>query len=121
MRERLVKQEPGRADYLRDLSVSYNRMGDLESARGEGERARQFYEKSLEMRERLVKQEPGRADYRVDLAKSLARMGDPASLRRAFDILTRMKESNRLMPEDAPVLDAVRGMLQRAGAAGAGD
>jgi tetratricopeptide (TPR) repeat protein len=61
--ERLVEQEPGRADYLRELSVSYSKMGDLQSALGQGETARQFYEKDLGIAERLVEQEPGRADY----------------------------------------------------------
>jgi hypothetical protein len=61
LNERKVRQEPGRADSLRDLSVSYSKMGDLRRALGEGEAARQFYEKALALRERLVAQEPGRA------------------------------------------------------------
>ena len=76
LRERLVAQEPGRADYLRDFSVSYNKMGDLQRAKGEGEAARQLYEKALGMRERLVAQEPGRADYLRDLSVSYSKMGD---------------------------------------------
>ena len=52
--ESKVAQEPGRADYLRDLSVSYNRMGDLHRALGEGE-ARDVHEKALAIRERLVR------------------------------------------------------------------
>ena len=76
IRERLVQQEPGRAEYLRDLSVSYSRMGDLQSALGQGEEARQFFEKSLTISERLVQQEPGRADYPRDLSVSYNKMGD---------------------------------------------
>ena len=63
MRERLVAQEPARADYLRDLSVSYNKLGDLERDLGHGDAARQFLEKDLEIAERLAAQEPARADY----------------------------------------------------------
>jgi hypothetical protein len=63
----------------------------------------------------LVEQEPQRADYLVDLAKSPARPGDPASLRRARDILSRMRDSNQLMPQDAPVLDYIERMLRQAG------
>ena len=74
--ERKALQEPGRADYQRDLSVSYNKLGDLQSALGEGEAARQYYEKSLLLREQLVKQEPGRADYQRDLSVSYDRLGD---------------------------------------------
>ncbi len=76
LNESKVAQEPGRADYLRDLSVSYSKMGDLQRALGEGEAARQFYEKALEIAERLVAQEPGRADYLRDLSVSYERMGD---------------------------------------------
>jgi tetratricopeptide (TPR) repeat protein len=119
--KRLVAQEPGRADYLRGLSVPYNRMGDLERALGEGEAARQFYEKALEIAERLVAQEPERADYQIDLAKSLARLGDSANLQRSLDILTQMRDARQLQPADAPLLEVVRDMLQKAKAADAAE
>jgi tetratricopeptide (TPR) repeat protein len=75
-RERLAKAEPDRADYQRDLSVSYERMGDLYVALGQGEAARQAYQGSLEIRERLAKAEPDRADYQRDLSVSYNKMGD---------------------------------------------
>ena len=56
--------------------MSYNKLGDLQSSLGEGEAARQYYEKSLLLREQLVKQEPGRADYQRDLSVSYDRLGD---------------------------------------------
>jgi tetratricopeptide (TPR) repeat protein len=74
--EQLVRQEPGRADYLRDLSVSYNKMGDLMRALGQGDAARSFFQKALDLAEQLVRQEPGRADYLRDLSVSYERMGD---------------------------------------------
>ena len=76
LNEAAVRSKPGRVDYLRDLSVSYSKMGDLQRALGEGEAARQFYEKALQIRERLVAQESGRADYLRDLAVSYSKMGD---------------------------------------------
>ena len=74
--ERLAQAEPDRADYQRDLSVSYERMGDLYGALGQGEEARQAYLKSLAIRERLAEAEPDRADYQRDLSVSYERMGD---------------------------------------------
>ena len=75
--ERLASREPDRADYQRDLSVSYNeRMGDLYRALGEGEKARDAYEQSLGIRERLASREPDRADYQRDLSVSYNKMGD---------------------------------------------
>jgi hypothetical protein len=62
-RESPVEQEPDRADYQRDLSASYDRMGDLFRALCQGEEARQAFLKSLAIRERLAQAEPDRADY----------------------------------------------------------
>ena len=42
-RGRARNPEPDRADYQRDLSVSYERLGGLLGALGEGEQARRYY------------------------------------------------------------------------------
>jgi tetratricopeptide (TPR) repeat protein len=73
---RRVEAEPDRADFQRDLSVSYERMGDLYSALGQGEKARESYQSSLTIRERLAAAEPDRADFQQDLALSYERFGD---------------------------------------------
>ena len=98
--EHLVDQEPDRADYLRDLSVSYDRMGDLQRALGQGEAAGEYYKKALEIRQRLVDQEPDRADYQVDLAVSLAGTGDIESMQTGLKILKQLKNENRLMAQN---------------------
>lgn len=74
--ERLIRQEPERADYLRDLSMSCNKLGDLMRGLKQGEQARLYFQKSLDIRERLARQEPDRADYLRDLSVSCERMGD---------------------------------------------
>jgi tetratricopeptide (TPR) repeat protein len=76
IRERLVQMEPDCADFQRDLSVSYGRMGDLYRALGQGEPAREAYLKSLTIIERLAQAEPDRADYQRDLSVAYERMGD---------------------------------------------
>ena len=68
--------KPDRADYQRDLSVSYNKVGDLYGALGQGEKAGEAYQSSLGIAERLAKSEPDRADYQRDLSVSYERMGD---------------------------------------------
>jgi hypothetical protein len=88
-------------------------MGDLQSALGEGEAARQFYEKALTLRERLVAQEPGRADYLVDLAKSLARTGDMSQLQRALRIARELRETGKLNKADEPLIAAIQWMIER--------
>ena len=71
-----VEAEPDRADYQRDLSVSYNKLGDLLRALGQGEQARQSYQQALEIRQRLAEAEPDRADYQRDLSVSYNKLGD---------------------------------------------
>ena len=76
MTETRAKAEPDRADYQRDLSVSYNKLGDLLRALGQGETARDYYDKSLAIRERLAAAEPNRADCQRDLSVSYNKLGD---------------------------------------------
>ena len=47
IRERLAKQDPGNAEWQRDLSVSYNKVGDVLVAEGKLPEARKAYESSL--------------------------------------------------------------------------
>jgi tetratricopeptide (TPR) repeat protein len=74
--QRLAAAAPDRADYQRDLSVSYERMGDLYGALSQGRQARDAYAQSLVIRERLVSAEPDRTDYQRYLAASYQRIGD---------------------------------------------
>ena len=109
--ERLAKAEPERADYQRDLSVSYNKMGDLFSALGQGEDARQAFAKALAIRERLAKAEPDRADYQRDLIVSCVKMSEidperaPEYLSRALAIARALQDRGRFMPADAGMVD----------------
>ena len=74
--EERVRAYPDRADFLHDLTVPYDRMGDLLRGLGQGEQARAHFRKSLDIRERLARQEPDRADFQRDLSVSYERMGD---------------------------------------------
>ncbi|MGH8932429.1 MAG: AAA family ATPase, partial [Egibacteraceae bacterium] len=67
--------EPDRADYQRDLSVSYNKLGDLMIAVGRGDEAARLYQQSLDIFRRLADAEPDRADYQRDLSISYNRLG----------------------------------------------
>ena len=71
-----VEQNPDRADFLRELSVSYNKMGDLMLSLGQGEQARLYFQKDLDIADRLAAQEPDRADFLRDLSVSYNKMGD---------------------------------------------
>ena len=54
---------------------TFNKLGDLYRALGQGEQALQLYQQSLDIRDRLAQSEPGRADYQRDLSVSYQRLG----------------------------------------------
>ena len=71
--ETRAKTEPKRADYQRDLLVSYEKMGDT---LGQGTEAQSYYEKSLAIAEQLAAAEPNRADHQRTLSISYNKLGD---------------------------------------------
>jgi len=115
----LAQAEPDRADNQRDLSVSYNKVGDLYRDLGQGEQARQFYLKDLAIAERLAQAEPDRADYQRDLCVSLWRIGilenSPVRLGRALEILQSLQQTGRMLPGDQPFLKQLQESLRERG------
>ncbi len=71
---RLVERNPQSADFARDLSISYNKMGDLHRGLGHGEQALEFYQKDLEIAEELRRRNPQSADFARDLSVSYKRL-----------------------------------------------
>ncbi|MDR2565708.1 MAG: CHAT domain-containing protein [Bifidobacteriaceae bacterium] len=74
--EGLAKADPGNAGLQRGLSVSHNRLGDLELRAGDTGSARAHFEESLRIREGLAKADPGNAELQRDLSISHNRLGD---------------------------------------------
>jgi Flp pilus assembly protein TadD len=73
--ERLLQLEPENAEYLRDLSISYDQLSDLDR-RSDPVRAREGYAKGLEIAHRLVRLEPGNVEYLRDLSISHNKIAD---------------------------------------------
>ena len=61
------------------LSVSYDQMGDLFRALGDGKQAREYYERALEVSQRLADSAPENADYARDLSVSYEQNGRSVS------------------------------------------
>ena len=74
--EAVTEQAPEDWDALRNLSVSYNKLGELLLGLGQGAEAREFFEKALALRERLARQEPDLADFQRDLSVCYNKLGD---------------------------------------------
>jgi tetratricopeptide (TPR) repeat protein len=66
----------GNAGWQRALSVSYNKVGDVQRAQGTLPEALKSYRDSLAIADRLAKADPGNAGLQRDLAVSNERLGD---------------------------------------------
>ncbi|MFN7795292.1 MAG: TIR domain-containing protein [Planctomycetota bacterium] len=121
--EHLSKAAPENADYARDLSVSYERLGDLSLALGDASKAGEYYQKALDVRLRLSKAAPENADYARDLWVSYWRCashcestGDPSAAsswwQLAYNTLQKMVDKGLFVSgEDLQYLDAIRAKL----------
>ena len=74
--DRLAKADPGNAGWQRDLSVSYDRVGDVLVAQGNLPEALKSFRGSLAIADRLAKADPGNAGWQRDLSVSYDRVGD---------------------------------------------
>ena len=61
--EKLAAQDPSNSEWQHDLSVSFERIGDVQSARGNLEVALKAYQDGLEIREKLAAQDPSNTGW----------------------------------------------------------
>ncbi len=103
--QRLAESDPGNAAWQRDLSVAFNKLGDLAVAQGNLPEAQRLFAESLRIRQRLAESDPGNAAWQFDIGISNERLGDLAvaqgELERAkgyyskrFTIIQRLAESD---------------------------
>jgi eukaryotic-like serine/threonine-protein kinase len=74
--ERLAQESPGDAEAGRDVSVSYNKLGDVTLRLGQAEQALGYYRQGLEIGERLAQGSPGDAQAQRDVSVSYNKLGD---------------------------------------------
>ena len=78
---RLARSDPGNAGWQRDLSVAYERVGNVQLAQGDLAGAVKSYRDSLAIAERLAQSDPGNAGWQRDLAiSSLLRARPPPAV-----------------------------------------
>jgi tetratricopeptide (TPR) repeat protein len=75
LRERLARQDPDSAQARRDLSVSYNQLGEVSMQLGDLKAAREYLGKDLKLAEQLARQDPDNAQARRDLWISYTKLG----------------------------------------------
>jgi tetratricopeptide (TPR) repeat protein len=66
--------DPGNAGWQRDLSVSYDRVGNVQVEQGDLAGALKSYRDSLAIADRLAKSDPGNAGWQRDLSFSHRRL-----------------------------------------------
>ena len=104
--DRLAKADPGNAGWQRDLSVSYEKIGDVQVAQGDLAGALKSYRDSLAIADRLAKSDPGNAGWQRDLSVSYDKIGDvqvaQGDLAGALTILPRRPRHCRAAGEIRP-------------------
>src|SRR6266567_3475506 len=99
---RVAGIDPGNAGWQRDLSVPYNKVGDVLVAQGNLPEALKSFRDSLAIAERLAKADPGNAGWQRDLAISYGRVATTeaqtgardralSAFRRGRDIIVMLK------------------------------
>jgi len=73
--QELVHQDPGNSGWQRNLSISYDRLGNVLKAQGDLSGAKNWYENALEIREKLAALNTG-SDGQRDLLVSFSNLGD---------------------------------------------
>jgi tetratricopeptide (TPR) repeat protein len=74
--KRVARSDPGNPNWQREVSVSYNKVGEVQVAQGDLKAAVKSYTEALTLRERLAKSNPGNADWQRDLWFSYAIVAD---------------------------------------------
>jgi tetratricopeptide (TPR) repeat protein len=124
--EKLAKQDPGNAAWQRDLSLSYARVGAVQSAQGDLAGALKSYRDTLAILEKLTKQDPGNAGWQAEFAFCCWRTGitlarsNPQSTKEARtmvgkgrDILRQLKTRTGLVANQQRWLDLIEADLQK--------
>ena len=83
--EKFAKKYPDDPQMQRDLSVSYNNLGDIAKARNDYKAAEGYYSKTLEISERLAEKYPEDPQMQRDLCVQYGNLGDIAKARNDYN------------------------------------
>jgi hypothetical protein len=121
----LLKAEPDAPRSQRDLSVSYNKIGDVQSAQGDLTSALSSYKQGLDIRQKLAARDPANAQWKTDLvislwklASTLEQQGAPqkreagVNYQRALEILRALAAENRLTTEQKTWISQLESRLK---------
>jgi tetratricopeptide (TPR) repeat protein len=123
--QRLVKVEPDGPRSQLDLSVSYERIGDVQSAQGDLASALSSHKQGLDIRQKLAARDPGNLVWKIDLVISFWRvasilegLGSPqkqeagVNYKQALEILRTLAVENRLTAEQKTWISQLEARLK---------
>ncbi len=73
-----AEYEPSNSEWQRDLSLSYNELGDIAVASGDLSGAREWFEQGLAIAKSLAASDPANSKWQRDLSFSYNKLGDIA-------------------------------------------
>ena len=121
--QRAADAEQATPDWQRDLSVSFNKLGNLATAQGNLSEAQRLFGEQRRIAQRLAESDPANAAWQRDLSVSHDKLamfaqqgGDDAGceteLRECFRVLNHMKQRNlHFDPQMAQVFQQLAGMF----------
>ena len=74
--EELASQDPRNKEWQRDLSISYDNIGNIQQAQGDLAEALKSYQDGLAIRKDLAKEDPTNKEWQRDLSISYNNIGD---------------------------------------------
>ncbi len=119
VKQRLMHADPGNVGLLRDTLVSHKEISGVLAAQGDLAEVLETFRNALPITEQLAQADPGNAAawqiFLVSLHINLARNGDDEVRRWPFIVatLSKLKEENRLPPEQEKLLPAAEAQLAR--------
>ena len=111
--------DPTDAQAQRDLSISYNRLGDVQLQSGQVTEALRSYQKGLEIRQKLAAADPSDAQAQSDLVVSFVKVGEVTQqakdyktavtwYEKALTVLERLDAAGRLPPSQKKWIEIVQ-------------
>jgi tetratricopeptide (TPR) repeat protein len=85
----LTELDPGNTGWQRDLSVSYEKLGNVAVAQGQLDQAARAYGDGLTIAKKLAASDPGNTQWQRDLSVSYNKRGDVALKQGQFDQAAR--------------------------------
>ena len=113
----LAARDPSNAEAKRDLSISLEKLGDVNTAEGNLPEARKAYEEGLSIRRELSARDPSNAQAKRDVMVSLWRLvsihAPGYSWQLVLDALLDMKAHGQLTPSDEWMIADVKDQLAK--------